>query len=116
LDGIQRRPAARDFVIAPGLRNIWMHGNDHMKMIIHDRIRQHRTSKNLGKLSNTIFDPRLAVLEGLLGVRINPTKPRTTYATGHTVKHTGLVGIDDLAAGLGHGCRMALILALVCQA
>ena len=76
--------------------------NHDVQVIAHDGPRVESAGKDVAQFQDAFFDPRLAVLERLLGVFVFATQPRATHAAIDAVECACLSGIYKLAAGLGH--------------
>ena len=72
------------------------------RVIAHDGPRVDSAGKDVAQFQDAFFDPRLAVLERLLGVFVFAAQPGSANAAVDAVKSACLSGIYKLAAGLGH--------------
>ena len=99
---IKLSPACGNFFRRPRIRSRWAHVDDDMQVVAHDRPRVHAAGKNVSQLQNTGFNPHLSVLEAFAEIFIQAAQPRSAHAAVDAMKHSGLSGINKLAAGLGH--------------
>jgi hypothetical protein len=53
-----------------------------------------------------LFQPSLAVLEGLARVAINPAQEGAAHAALHAVVGTGCIGRNELGGRLGHAASV----------
>jgi len=82
---------------------------DHdVEMIAHDGPGVNAAGKNLAEFQNAGFNPRLSVVEAFAEVFVQAAQPRSAHAAAHAVKCSGLGGIDELVARLGHGRNLDL--------
>ena len=83
-----------------------------VEMIAHDGPGVNAASKNSAEFQNAGFNPRLSVFKAFAEVFVQAAQPRSAHAAVHAVKGSGLGGIDELAARLGHErslCAPALL-------
>ena len=63
----------------------------------------HTAGENVSQLQNAGFNPRFPLLEAFAEVFIQAAQPRSPHAAVDAMKRSGLVWVNELAAGLGHG-------------
>ena len=99
---IKRSPACGKSLRRPSIRSRWAHVHDDVQVVAHHHPRVHAAGKNISQLQNTGFNPHLSVLEAFAEIFIQAAQPRSAHAAVDAMKHSGLSGINKLAAGLGH--------------
>ena len=77
--------------------------HDDVQVIAHNRPGVHAAGENVSQLQNTSVNPRFSVFKAFVEVFVQAARPRSTHTVVHAMKRSGLGGVDELAARLGHG-------------